>query len=167
VTPKGTVCKTGYTLAEVNKEGPEGESGPQGKEGPQGPAGPPGAGNTIVHTLDIADGATGTLLSIPGVLTLELECPQLIRITDTSGGYLYAQGIQGTLLPGAPVVWLSNNLRTEFNLPAAGQTDPVLIDVGNTNKVVALQASDSFGTYNGAEFLDFNCHAAAQATVTE
>jgi hypothetical protein len=37
VTPKAGVCKPGYTLTEVGKEGSEGRQGPEGKEG-KGPS---------------------------------------------------------------------------------------------------------------------------------
>lgn len=39
-TTKEGACKSGFTLTEVNKEGPEGKAGPEGKSGPEGPSSP-------------------------------------------------------------------------------------------------------------------------------
>lgn len=51
LTPKGGVCKKGYTLTEVNKEGPEGKAGPQGVRGEPGPEGKMGGASLERHEL--------------------------------------------------------------------------------------------------------------------
>ena len=56
VTPKGGVCKKGYTLTEVNKEGPEGKQGAPGSAGPEGKQGVPGpTGANVVARVHLSE----------------------------------------------------------------------------------------------------------------
>lgn len=68
LTPKGGVCKAGYTLHEVGAEGQPGERGPQGEPGPPGEAGP--AGTSVVDrvrlTQPFVTGSTFAPASLTG-----------------------------------------------------------------------------------------------------
>ncbi len=56
VTPKGGVCKAGYTMRELGQEGPVGERGPQGEAGAQGEPGERGpAGSAIADRVRLAE----------------------------------------------------------------------------------------------------------------
>lgn len=57
VTPTGGVCKTGYSLTELNKEGREGKEGPQGREGPFPSTLPHGA--TVTGAFAVTNGGNG------------------------------------------------------------------------------------------------------------
>ncbi len=63
ITPKGGVCRKGFTLTEVGKEGPEGKEGPAGAEGPPSTA-------VIVRAHNPAPVASGTAV---GFTTIPIE----------------------------------------------------------------------------------------------
>lgn len=61
VTPKNGACKTGYSPAEIEKEGPPGPEGKEGREGKEGPV----AGSAVVDRIRSA----GAIESAPGEIS--------------------------------------------------------------------------------------------------
>jgi hypothetical protein len=171
-TPKGGVCKAGYTLHEIGAEGPEGEPGPtgaQGEPGPQGEEGQTGApGSDIVARVHVSE--PFTTAKAPGALTLTgaswtQGAEEVDQLVGQIGVNIPNRGECSSSPEGAPAflhvyVLLDGTKVGEaggFNVTAGQQTLPVewiapggaskwLLESGEeTTHTITIRAEDTCG----------------------